>query len=367
MPTLFGKEISKHSLIEAVGEMSQISGIDSFVFNDAMAKGVHGLDFRNASGLRFVVLPDRGMDIFFAEYKGIPLNWRSGTGIVSPYYYSSQGWDWLRNFYGGLLVTCGLSNVGDYCKDQGAYLEEEDFGAHGRISNLPAKNVSYKTYWEKEKYILKAEGEITEASGQGENFRFSRIIKTEMGKTYIEIHDSVENRSFYTVPHMFLYHINIGYPLLDDKSEIFTAYSDIQGLDSISENFCGSIGKFTLPDKDSPELVFIINQTKDHDGYCTVVFLNRTINNNSGLGIYLRYQKQDFPYFNLWKRLNRGEYVVGMEPGNCTVQGRVNQRKRTDLRYLEPQEVVDYNFEIGILTSNEKIDEYITQHTLKAL
>ena len=56
-----------------------------------------------------------------------------------------------------------------------------------------------------------------------------------------------------------------------------------------------------------------------------------------------------------------------MEPGNCTVQGRVNQRKRADLRYLEPQEVVDYNFEIGILTSNEEIDEYITQHKLKAL
>ena len=367
MPTLFGKNINKEKLIEFVGDISQICGIDSFVYDNGMSKGVHCLEFRNASGLRFLVLPDRGMDIFYAEYKGIPLNWKSGAGVVSPYYYSSQGWDWLRNFYGGLLITCGLSNVGDYCKDQGAYLKEENFGAHGRISNLPAKNVSYKTYWDNDNYILKAEGEVIEASGQGENFRLSRTIKTEIDKTTIEIHDSVENRSFYTIPHMFLYHINIGYPLLDDKSEIFTAFSHIQGLDSNSEEHRESIGNLRLPDKDSPELVFIINQKKDQNGFCNIIFVNRMINNNSGLAIYLKYQKKDFPYLNLWKRLNRGEYVVGFEPGNCTVQGRINQRKRGDLRYLKPQEVVNYNLEIGILTSNEEIDDFISNYRLTAL
>ena len=186
-------------------------------------------------------------------------------------------------------MTCGLSNVGDYCKDRGAYLEEENFGAHGRISNLPAQNVSCKTYWENDNYILMAEGEVTEGSGQGEHFRFSRVIKTEMGKTRIEINDRVENMSFYNVPHMFLYHINIGYPLLDETSELFTTFNSIQGLDSTSEKYRENIGRFRKPDKESPEQVYIINQKQDSEGYCNVVFLNRSINYNQGLfpGLFL--------------------------------------------------------------------------------
>jgi len=367
MPTVFGRTIAKESLIESVGDMSQICGIHSFIYDDGLAKGVRCLDFRNASGLRFQVLPDRGMDIYYAEYKGIPLNWLSGTGVVSSHYYSSHEWDWLRNFFGGLLVTCGLSNVGDHCVDRGAYLEKEHFGAHGRISNLPAKAVSYKSYWDNENYILQVEGNVIEAAAQGENFQLTRRIQTQMGKPSIHISDSVQNRSFYTVPHMFLYHINIGYPLLDEASEIYMSYTHIQGLDIEAEKNCGEIGHLSMPDEKALELVYMIDQRSDENGYCHVMFANRSLENNAGLGISLSYQKSAFPYFTLWKRLNRGEYVIGFEPGNCTVQGRNMQRNRGDLRHLKPQETCHYDTEIALLTSNEIIDQYQSTYGLQKL
>ncbi len=364
MPRLFGNNIDKNKLIEFVGDISQICGIEPFIYNDGMAKSVRGLEFRTGSGLRFIVLPDRGLDIFYAEFMSIPLNWRSGTGLVSPYFYSSKGWEWLRSFYGGLLVTCGLSNVGSPCVDRGAYLEEEEFGGHGRISNTPAKNVCYKSYWNEDDYILKVEGDIIEASGQGENLRLSRTIETKMGDARIIISDRVENRSFYSVPHMFLYHINIGYPLLDNKSELFMSYITAEPLDDTTKNYIDKINSFTLPDEKYPELVYIIDLAKDESGFCNIVFANRYINNQSGLGIYLRFLKEDFPYLNLWKRLNKGEYVIGFEPGNCTVEGRNKQKERGDLKCLKPQESVNYKMQIGVLKSQREIDEYLQNNNL---
>ncbi len=367
MARLFGKEVPRASLLEAVGDMSQVCGIQSFAFDQGTAKGVRALEFRNGGGLRFVVLPDRGMDIFSAEYRGIPLNWLSGTGPVAPQYYSPRGWDWLRGFYGGMLVTCGLSNVGEACRDRGAYLAEEEFGAHGRIANLPAANVTRRCSWEGERYVLSAEGEVLEAAGQGEKLRLTRAISTEMGAAEIEIRDEVANESYYRVPHMFLYHINAGFPLLDAGARIYTRAAGVEGLDPASRKQAASVGEIHRPEGGSPEQVYLLDMEPDREGLCHAVLANPSLDAGAGLGIYLRYRKEELPYFTLWKRLSRREYVVGFEPGNCTVQGRNSQRERGDLRHLEPQETARYGFTLGVLSSAGEVERFVESHALRPL
>jgi hypothetical protein len=367
MATVFGREIDRRFLTAALGDLSQICGIRSFCFDDGPAKGVRGLEMYNGAGLRFVVLPDRGMDIFSAEFQGIPLNWLTGLGAVAPGYYSPHEWDWLRSFYGGLLTTCGLSNVGEGCRDRGAYLPEESFGAHGRIANIPATSVSYKGSWDGERYRLRAGGEMLEAAGQGEKLRLTRLIETELGATSLRIEDSVQNESYYTVPHMFLYHLNVGYPLLDDKARMYGAYRNAAGLDQASVEHLSTLGTLRAPDPDYPEFVFLLEPEEDRAGFCHWVFYNPTLREGSGLGIYLRYPRKQLPYFNLWKRLNCREYVVGFEPGNCTVQGRLKQRERGDLRCLAPQEKADYHLEIGVLSSHAELQRFVEDHGLRAL
>jgi hypothetical protein len=63
----------------------------------------------------------------------VPLAWVSPTGVVAPHFRELQGEGWLRSFGGGLLVTCGLQNVGEPSERGG-----EELGLHGRISNTPA-------------------------------------------------------------------------------------------------------------------------------------------------------------------------------------------------------------------------------------
>jgi hypothetical protein len=76
------------------------------------------------------VLLDRGMDIGPASY--------GGTGFVSPTvsptprYYEPHGAGWLHTFGGGLMVGCGLTNVGNASEDDG-----ESLGVHGRCRCCP--------------------------------------------------------------------------------------------------------------------------------------------------------------------------------------------------------------------------------------
>ncbi len=52
------------------------------------------------------------------------------------------------------------------------------------------------------------------------------------------------------------------------------------------------------------------------------------------------------------------EYVVGMEPANCWVEGRDKERARGTLQFLEPGETREYHLEIGIISSKLEADEF---------
>ena len=91
-------------LMQRMGDISQLAGLKRHELADGKARGVEAVDFWTGSGFTFTVLPGRGMDIAWAAYKGVPVGYISKTGITSPAYYESEGFRWLRNFFGGLLT-----------------------------------------------------------------------------------------------------------------------------------------------------------------------------------------------------------------------------------------------------------------------
>ena len=109
MANLFGRSWTRRELMERVGEISQLGGIRTSTLNDGNENGVRTVEVCTGTGFRFVVLPDRGMDISTADHAGRSLCWRSGTGDVAPAFFESTGRGWLRGFSGGLLTTCGLT------------------------------------------------------------------------------------------------------------------------------------------------------------------------------------------------------------------------------------------------------------------
>jgi len=94
MTKLFGKEYSKKIILENVGDISQICDIKKVKLIGGNREGVDAVLFKTGSGLNFSVLPGRGMDFSDADYKGIPLCWRSSVGEASGAFYESEGGLW---------------------------------------------------------------------------------------------------------------------------------------------------------------------------------------------------------------------------------------------------------------------------------
>ena len=99
-----GGPLTRRELLRRIGRLEQVAGIEPFVFDDGPARGVRAFRFRTG-GLSFDVLPDRGMDLGFAEYRGTPLAWLSPNGIVAPAFHEPEGKAWLNSFPGGLFVS----------------------------------------------------------------------------------------------------------------------------------------------------------------------------------------------------------------------------------------------------------------------
>jgi hypothetical protein len=69
------------SLLKCVGKLSQLGGISHFTHADGNMQMERREDFllriRTARGLELWVLPDKGMDICEASYRGSSLSWHS--------------------------------------------------------------------------------------------------------------------------------------------------------------------------------------------------------------------------------------------------------------------------------------------------
>ena len=350
MAVLFGNSVDRRELQRRIGDMSQIAGVRPIELADGPARGVRALQFETGSGLSFTLLTDRGMDIYNATYNGVPLAWLSPAGAVAPAFYDPRGTGWLWSMPGGLLVTCGLTQSGPPHMDG-----DEELGLHGRASNTPARSVSYGAEWEDDDYVIWAMGEIREARLFGPNLLLRRTVHTRLGQPRIWIKDEVENRGHTPAPLMLLYHCNIGYPVVDEGSELLAVIENMEARDEAAEMGVESFDRFEAPQPDYAEQCFYIDHDIDARCYVNVALVNHRFNRNSGIGVYLSYLKAECPFYTQWKMMGEGAYVVGMEPGCCVPEGRASARERGTLKMLDPGARAGFHLEIGVLPSNNEI------------
>lgn len=347
----FDREYNPDELRRYCGSVQQIARITPYELTDGKERGVRCLDFRTGSGFNFSVVPGRGLDISFAEFNGRALSWISPTSVVAPEFYEPQGWGWIRGFFGGLLTTCGLVNVGV----PDVYRNEPQ-GAHGRISYTPATNVSYDTVWAGDGLHLLAKGEMRETHPPHTNLLLRRRIQAEAGQRYLRIHDTVINEGFERTPHQILYHINAGFPIVSPVSRILLPSRVVTPRDLVADeakehyNFCHD----TTPG--FAEQVYFHELAPATDGLAWAGVVNPDL--DGGLGLYVKFDTTNLPHLSQWKMMNEGMYVLGLEPSNTYGIGMNKQQARGVLRYLEPGEQVDYHVEIGVIAGPDEIEAF---------
>ena len=351
MANLFGRSWTRKELLTRVGDISQLGGARPITLAEGPEAGVSAVEVRTGSGFNFTVLPGRGLDLGFAEFRGASLCWRSPTGEIAASYYDAVGEGWLRGFYGGLMVTCGFTAAGWGGEDQG-----QPVGLHGPASYLAARNVQVDGDWEGDDYVMWVQGRTHETTALGDHLRLTRRVWARLGESRLFVDDVVENLGHQPAPHMIAYHINPGFPVVDQGSRFISSANRIEPINEEWRVGLPTHDQFDAPDPSWTPQVFhhFLDGDADGNAYCAVVNPGFP---GGGLGLYVKQKVAELPIVWEWKNTVVGNYVVGMEPSNCRGDGRANVRERGELRILAPGEKQEYHLEIGVLDGSGAIDD----------
>jgi hypothetical protein len=345
------KEYTRAEIQRRVGNNCQIGGTRHYTLTEGRAQGIAAIDFDTGAGLRFTVLPDRGLDISAATYKGTNLVYWTPNGELHPAYYEPEGLGWLRTFIGGLLTTCGLTYLGAPGRDG-----NEDLGLHGRYATTPARRVCDQSGWAQDDYVLEVSGVMEEGTLFGDKLRLTRTISTRVGSRALFIHDAVENFGYRPSPFTILYHINLGFPLLDATSRALVTAIESIPFNEKSAQDLNKMLTFSDPVPGYEEQNFTHRVGRGADGLAWAALINRDL--LGGLWVYIRFDASVLPYLNEWKMMGEGDYVVAFEPCNAPLENRASLRKKNLLPFLAPGEVKEIHLEIGVLDGPAEIGAF---------
>lgn len=342
----------KHCLTH-YGNIAQLAGIRRCLYLDGKATGIEAAEVNTGGGLEFTVLPGRGMDIANCRYCGIPISYLSKTGLTAPSYHDRRKSEWLRSFFAGMLTTCGISNAGPSCVDRHPFSGEVTYGLHGDISNTSADQVGIREDWTSDGYCLHVSGRVSEGRFNGLHLSMRRTISARLGEKSFRITDEYQNEGSIPEPLMFFYHINVGYPILDEGAYMVSASRKVWAK---TESSLAAIDSYQMchgPAQDGKELQYFHEVMPDENGIATVALINDKLQ----LGFYLKYSPEQLPCLAQWKVGRQSEYVFAFEPGNCHPIGRAAQRNIGQLEMLEPMQSRFVEMELGILDGEEEILE----------
>ena len=313
-----------------IGHDSQVYGIEEHRLVGGKGDGMRLLEINNGKGVELTVVLDRCADISRLRYKGVNLSYFSPCGYVAPAYYDAAGANWLKSFTAGYLTTCGLQAVGSPCMDEG-----EELPLHGSIANMPAEQV----YWLEEEGDLVVHATIRDEGVFAPKLRMSREIRVSLRSNEFSIQDTIENTGDTKQPFEILYHMNMGYPMLDEDSILEIPSAEVLPRD---EHAAEDIGNW-------------MHMMKPEAGYVERCYYHKFPDRNGKAGIYqpklgkgleITFDAEELDGFVEWKMMGVRDYVLGLECGNCYPDGRDVMRKTGMLKFLEPGEKKTYQVKV---------------------
>jgi hypothetical protein len=318
-----------------IGHSSQLYGVEEHRLIGGKGDGMRLFEVFNGKGLQMTVSPDRCADISRLRYKGINIGYFSPCGYVAPAYYDPDESRWLKSFTAGFLTTCGLEAVGSPCVDEG-----EKLPLHGSIANIPAEHA----YWAEESGRLVIRALMLDEAIFARKLRLMREISVSLDESVFSIADTVENGGESVQPLEILYHMNIGYPMLDEDSVVMIPSERIVPRDN----------------RAAAEMASCLKMEKPQAGYKECCYYHALEGETAQVSIYqpklntrlsISYAPDRLDCFTEWKMMGIRDYALGLECGNCYPDGRGAMRKKGILKYIDPGESVCYRVEIKL--SNE--------------
>lgn len=339
--------MNSKDVLKYVANNYQMFGTRHYQLTEGMSNGCRCIDVRTGSGLEYTIVCDRGLDISLASYKGINLSYLTQNMEAHPAFYDPHGTEWLRVFSGGLLTTCGPTNIAEPCEDDG-----EQLGQHGRWTSFPAVGVNDQC--DPQNGEIQISGTLYDTFALGHKLKINRKISSQIGKSFLVVEDSIENEGGKPVPLNVLYHVNFGYPLLDERAKVYVSSNKCEGYNEYSDQHLDEWRRVKAPSGNNKELNYM--HTFDHKSEQGLAFIHNEYV-GEGLAVYIKFNPKQLPFLTQWKYENVKDYVLALEPANAPCHPRNLLRQNNMLPVLNPGEKIDFKVEIGVVEGNENISQ----------
>ena len=267
-----------------ISNFEQVASLRRYVITDGVGKGLEVLDCDNGK-LRFLLNVTKACDMMQMYVDGKNMTFISKNG------FTQREVTFGKRFEGGMLYTCGLDSAG----------EREGFEEHGSFHNIPAQ-------------ILRAEcnenGIVVEALVRdtevcGKNLVFRRTVTSEIGSNRVSVVDRLTNEAYRDEQYCLLYHVNIGYPMMDEGARITGDMIEIRSRTEWAEKQKSTSCEIDAPIPNFEETCYYFKLKKPE-----VSLVNEKI----GKKFAVSYSGDTLPEFLAWKSIACGDYAVGLEP-----------------------------------------------------
>jgi len=358
--------MNRRELMARVGNVAQLGGVELVRHEEGHARGTRSVVVRTGTGLSFAVVPDRGLDVGFAEFRGLGLCWLPPKGLAGPWHYEGDldPYAWLRVGLGGLFNTAGLVSIGvpqevDTSSFGFTQRPTARYGTHDRVAVTPASRFGYDERWDGDRCVLTVTGVVRQDIAYGENLSLERRYETELGSSSVRLVDTVTNDGFFETPHQLLYHFNLGYPLVDEGAELLAnvdAEPQPLGYATGDHGEDEDWRSVTAPQRGFTFGGYVVALKRDGDGRSAVALVNRGL--RGGLGFYLRYDARALPAYLAWRMMREGLYAVGLEPATNPFGNPAELIEQGYPLMLAPGASRTYELEFGILAGVDEIDAF---------
>ena len=271
-----------------ISNFQQVASIRRYTLSEGREKGLDVLDCDNGK-IRFLLNVSKACDIMQLYHEGQNISFISKNG------FTKRETPFLRRFEGGMLYTCGLDSVGG----------REGYELHGTLHNIPAEIIRAEC----NENGITVESIIRDTALFGKNLVLKRKIFTAIGGDSVTLEDTLVNEGYKTEEYCLLYHINVGYPMLDDGAKVI---ADVE-----------SYTPRTAWAKQNETTMYAMNDAvPNQEEACYFLKLSKPeialVNEKIGKKFTVSYSGDTLTHFVEWKSMASGDYALGLEP--CTTE-----------------------------------------------
>ncbi len=179
-------------------------------------------------------------------------------------------------------------------------------------------------------------GVIKDETIFGRKLVLRREIEISKRENSFVIRDEMENTGDRVEPLEVLYHMNMGYPLLDEESIVKIPAKEVLPRNDHAAEDIDNCLQMEKPQAGYEERCYY-HKFNGKEGCASI-----------GMELAITFDAENLDGFVEWKMMGVRDYVLGLECGNCYPDGRDVMRKIGMLKFLQPGEKKRYEVKVEI-------------------